>query len=445
MTGTSSAQEGLQPGQSRYIWYVTVVFFLTAVLSYTDRFILNILVDPLKLELHLTDTSVSLVQGTFFALIYGVLGIPVGRLADRTNRRNLMLAGIVLWSLATIACGFAQDFWQLVFARILVGIGESALAPCVMSMIPDYLPPNQRGKAMSAFFMGASAGSGLAFVAGGNLLELYSSEMFRGLPLIGAISPWRAVLITVGLAGAVIVGLVFAVKEPARKGEALKGTMQREAYLPYLKLNAISFGAIILAHSLVTMCDYAQTAWVPTLMMRRLHLDAAWVGNYIGVFGTIASLLGTACGGILSDVFLKRGHDDGRLRAMILFYVLVIPVLLFPLISRVAPFVIMDLICTFAISAGGIAGVTAVQDAAPSNMRGILVSIQAFMYTLIGFGVGPTAVALFTDHIYGSPDAVGLSIVSATIPAAVIAVCLAIAGLKPYRATKARFAAEATS
>ena len=113
----------------------------TAIVSYTDRQVLSLLVDPLRRDLGITDTQVSLLLGTAFAVIYGFAGIPFGLLADRTSRRNLIFFGVIVWSAGTLACGYSHTFGQLFAARIVVGLGESVLSPAAISLISDYFPP----------------------------------------------------------------------------------------------------------------------------------------------------------------------------------------------------------------------------------------------------------------------------------------------------------------
>jgi MFS family permease len=133
-------------------WLALAVFFIAAMLSYTDRLILNVLVEPIRHDLGVSDVQVSFLQGAAFAVIYSLIGLPLGRFADRHNRRNLVVAGVFLWSVATAACGYAADVGQLFVARVFVGIGESALAPAVMSMIPDLFPPAKRALRLAFFW-----------------------------------------------------------------------------------------------------------------------------------------------------------------------------------------------------------------------------------------------------------------------------------------------------
>src|SRR5580692_8198726 len=158
-----------------YAWYVVGVLVLVTILSYTDRQILSLLVDPIRRDLLISDTQVGLLIGTAFAFVYGLAGLPLGWLADRLRRRNLIVAGISLWSIGTVCCGLSHNFGQFFAARVLVGIGEAVLTPASVSMISDSFPPRNRGRATSVFLMGMAMGAGGAILFGGVILRLADS------------------------------------------------------------------------------------------------------------------------------------------------------------------------------------------------------------------------------------------------------------------------------
>ena len=162
MSLRAQRQTNTPPGYpaSSYAWYVVGILVLATLLSYTDRQILSLLVDPIRHDLAISDTQVGLLMGTAFALVYGAAGVPLGWLADRLRRRDLIVAGIVLWSLGTVCCGLSHNFAQFFAARLLVGIGEAVLTPASISMISDSFPPSRRGPATSVFLMGIAMGAG---------------------------------------------------------------------------------------------------------------------------------------------------------------------------------------------------------------------------------------------------------------------------------------------
>src|SRR5437016_5620378 len=156
-------------------WSVVAILIGTAILSYTDRQVLSLLVDPIRRELFISDTQVSLLLGTAFAVVYGIAGIPFGLLADRTSRRNLIFFGVVVWSIGTVACGFARSFGGLFAARIVVGPGESVLSPSAISLISDYFPPSRRGLAVGSYLSGIAIGNGASILIGGGALQLVAA------------------------------------------------------------------------------------------------------------------------------------------------------------------------------------------------------------------------------------------------------------------------------
>jgi MFS family permease len=201
---------------SSYAWYVVGVLVMATVLSYTDRQIMSLLVDPIRHDLTISDTQVGLLIGTAFALVYGAAGLPFGWLADRLRRRDLIVAGISLWSLGTVCCGLSHDFPQFFAARLLVGIGEAVLTPASISMISDSFPPDKRGSATSVFLMGMAMGAGGAILFGGLILRLVDSGVLRGT-FLGGEPSWRVVLLLLGILGTVPALIVSSLREPKRQ------------------------------------------------------------------------------------------------------------------------------------------------------------------------------------------------------------------------------------
>jgi MFS family permease len=183
----SSSRVEADPPWPRRIrgWYVAAVLTALYTLSFIDRQVLGLVLEPIRGHLGLTDTQVSLLAGSAFALFYVTLGLPLGRLADRANRRNLILAGVFLWSLMTAACGLASSFWQLFAARVGVGIGEAALSPAALSIISDYFPPEKRARPLAMYTLALAIGSGLAYLVGGSISAAIATMPHFRIPLIG--------------------------------------------------------------------------------------------------------------------------------------------------------------------------------------------------------------------------------------------------------------------
>ena len=185
-----------------YANYVLGVLFIVYVFNFIDRQVLSVFIGPIKEEFGASDTQMGLLAGFAFALLYTFAGIPIARLADRGNRRNIIVIGLVVWSAMTVACGFARSFAQLALARVLVGIGEAAGSPPSHSMIADYFSMDRRATALAIYTSGAFVGSALAYLGGGYLREYFD---------------WRTAFIVVGVPGLLIALLLaFTVREPLR-------------------------------------------------------------------------------------------------------------------------------------------------------------------------------------------------------------------------------------
>src|SRR3984893_19486622 len=199
-----------------YAWTVVAILIATAVLSYTDLQVLSLLVDPIRGDMGISDTQISLLLGTAFAVIYGIAGIPLGYLADRISRRNLIFTGVSVWSLGTIACGFSHNFGEIFASRIVVGLGEEALSPAGISLISDYFPPSRRGTAVGFFLSGIAMGSGAAILIGGGVLHAVQSGALAGTPFATQ-APWRLVLLVIGAPGLIWALAILLIREPVRR------------------------------------------------------------------------------------------------------------------------------------------------------------------------------------------------------------------------------------
>lgn len=416
-------------------WWGVALFTFGAILSYTDRQILAVLVDPIRASLHISDTQLSVLQGAAFAVLYSFIGLPLGRIADLVPRRSLLVLAIALWSIGTAACGLAHSFDALLGARLLVAIGETALAPAAISLLGDYFPPDRRGAAMGVFITGMVVGAGAAIGIGGGLLQLAEAHSLRALPLIGALAPWRIVLIVAGAAGGAMALSLLSVHEPTGRSFSLTrlrsrlfglgdlaGAFRRHAALLAPLYAALAFGSIV---------DNALLAWAPALMMRRFGWSPGAVGARLGTVAIVGGLLGTPAGGLLSDLVTERWGMRAR----------------FPLLLTIAaggllgiPVGILGTPGEALASAGcwillssaiGTIGIATILDILPQESRGFGTSTVAFTNIIVGLGLGPTLVALVTDKVFHDSRAVGEAMSCIIAPSVLIAILLyAIAMLR---------------
>lgn len=426
----------------RYAWYVVGVLTLVYVFSYLDRQILNLLVEPIRRDLEISDTQISLLMGLSFAVFYTFFGIPLGRLADSRSRRGLIAAGFALWSLFTAACGLARTYTQLLVMRMGVGVGEAALSPAAYSLISDYLPPKRRSFAISVYVMGLYIGGGLAFVLGGVIAGMAAAREAWVLPLVGATRPWQVIFFVVGLPGLFASLLLFTIKEPRRRGGRTRIEDGREVpsavpwkeTLVYFRTNWRLYLCHNLGFAFLSFSAYGSHAWIPTVFIRTHGWTAGEIGMAYGIVVAVFSTLGVLSGGWIADRMLARGRSDAALRVGLFVAVAWLPTgILFPLVSD--PWWAIALLIPSAFLASAPFGVApaAIQQATPSSLRGQASSIYMFVINLIGLGIGPTAVALFTDYVFRNDNSVGYSLAIVTGLAHLLSGLLLWAGLGPFR------------
>jgi MFS family permease len=220
-----------------YSWYVVGVLMLAYTNSFIDRQILSLLIEPIRRDLQITDTQVSLLAGLAFTIFYTLMGVPIARLADQKNRRTIIAIGIASWSVMTASCGLARNFWHMFLARVGVGVGEATLSPAAMSMISDYFPVGKLARAISIYSMGVYFGAGLALIIGGMVVKLVIEAGNVVLPVVGEVFPWQMTFFFVGLLGIPIFLLMLTIREPVRRGIARRGSSEAKhaSSIPALK------------------------------------------------------------------------------------------------------------------------------------------------------------------------------------------------------------------
>jgi MFS family permease len=438
MTAQLAASAGAQPGRDRPTpvrsWYALAVFFAAAILSYTDRQILNLVVDPVRADLGIDDFQISLLQGAAFAFIYAIVGLPLGRWADTHNRRNLILAGVLIWSTATAACGLATSFAEIFIARMFVGIGEAALAPAAISLIHDLFPERRRGTAMGIFISGMVAGIGAANVTGGALLSLFSTPGATDVYAVG-LEPWRAVMITVGLPGILVALLLIGVPEPRRRDSGLAAASRlprrslRES-LADLGPGRRTLSYLILGIALATTVEYAIGAWLPTLLIRVHGMTPGEVGAWLGSIVIIAGGLGTLLGGLFSDALRRTGRKNARILLPVIALLLALPTMSLPLLGDPSAVIAMFAVYTFLTAMATTSGITAVQSVVSDRLRGLATSVIAFANTALGLGLGPSLVGFSAAYLFAGSAAVAQSISMVAVPLLCAAILFLLLSLR---------------
>ncbi|MBB88258.1 spinster family MFS transporter [Abyssibacter sp.] len=430
---------------AKYAWFVVAILMMAYVFSFVDRQILNLMVGPIRKDLGISDTEMSLLMGFSFAIFYTIMGIPLGRMADSKSRRGLVTVGIIVWSVMTALCGLAKHYWQLFIFRIGVGVGEAALSPAAYSMIADYFPPSKRATAISVYSMGIYIGSGIAFLLGGLIVEFVTAQGAVTLPVLGETRPWQVVFYVLGASGLLFSFAFLLIKEPKRSGAGTAAVVPIKEVVAYLKLNRRTVLSHNIGFAMIAFCSYGTAAWIPTYFVRVHGWSIGQVGLVFGLIVMIFGSLGIVTGGRLSDRWTAQGRSDAPMRVGLVAAICVIPFgagyMLSPS-SLVAGLFLVP--ATFFISMPFGVAPTAIQDIMPNRLRGQASALYLFIVNMIGLGIGPTAVAVVTDFVFHDDNMVGWSMFLVSGVAGVVAITLLATGMKPYRESLARVREQAT-
>ena len=429
---------------------MVVVLTLAYTCSFIDRQILTLLIEPIRRDLQVTDTQVSMLGGLAFSILYTTLGMPLARLADQAHRRNLMTIGVAVWSLMTAVCGVARGFWGLFAARVGVGVGEAALSPAAFSLLADYFPPQRLARAASVYSTGVYFGAGLALMIGGAIIQMVSNAPTREVPLLGPVFPWQFTFLVVGLLGLPIALLMLTIREPRRRGAAARadGTADSAAsswlaLRSFMRQNTRTIVCHIGAFTLFGTAIGCYLFWSPTLMMRNHGWSASRAGFTVGAMMFVLGTAGVYCGGWLADRLTAAGRQDAILRAAFVGMACGLPFLIAtPLIDdpRLATLSLGGAIFFMAFPQG--LPSSALQIVTPNPLRAQMTAIYFFIGNLIANGLGPIIPALLTDYLFRDPGMLryALAMVAAVVlPLSLIVLYL---GLRPYRASVARAAAD---
>lgn len=407
---TTAAPAAKAPASStRYAVYVLIILMLAYMLSFMDRVLISLMIEPIRTELGLGDTQIGLLVGFGFVLLYSIMGIPFGSMADKSNRRNLMVFGVLGWSAATAASGFAGGFITLLAARALVGIGEATLSPAAYSTIADRFERKNIGMAVSIYSMGVSLGGGMAMLCGGLLV---SWAMKTHIPMASFdLTGWRLAFVVVGLLGVPFAALMMLTVREAKRRQASSEAPPLKDIFKLALSNKKAFGGVIIGYSVLVIAAFIPTLWAPAHFARAYGMTPAQVGMafgiIIGVFGTFGLFLG----GLLSDMLARRGRYDAPVLIVMLSALTQAPLL-------IGAFLVSDLKLALGLAAAGMicscmfGGLQAgtLQLLTPANMRGRMSAIYLLVANIAGMGIGPLLIGFCSEHLFSGPTSLGQSL-----------------------------------
>jgi MFS family permease len=421
-------------------WYTTGVLAFMYWMSVLDRFILSLLVAPLRRDMGISDTQFALLNGTAFIVTFALLGLAAGALADRFSRRTIIFFGVVVWSLATAACGVTQSFGQLFLARIGVGAGEACLNPCATSMIADLFPRERLTLATAMYAIGGTVGAGMAFLVGGSIISLVSQHELFAIPFIGDVRSWQAVFIIIGLPGFVLAWFIFTISEPVRRGKTdlvPRGGSWAATYralLKFMKVRRRFFFWHYMGFTFASAVIVGCVGWYPAHMARAYYMTTGRIGLTLGLTIVCAGVIGKVLCGRAVDAIFRGGHRDAQLRWYAGCLLVAIPAgIIGTTSSHLAVFLAGIGIMVILLQPLPACAYASMNLITPNELRGAGVAFFNLTAGLIGSITGPVLIAAIGEHFFQGPAGIGFgmaTVIAVCCPLG--AACLAL-GLRPMR------------
>ncbi|MET0272490.1 MAG: MFS transporter, partial [Phenylobacterium sp.] len=365
-------------------WYTVILLGLLYIVAFVDRSILGLLVEPLRADLHITDTQISLLIGVTFALFYSLVGLPLGRVADIGNRKWLLVGTAIVWGSCTFGSGLATSFWVLCLLRIGVAVGEAALTPTSLSLISDLFPPNRRGLATSIFMSLGALGATGSYILGGLILKAIGGAEQLILPLLGSVKPWQAVFFLVGAPAFLLAALIaVTLREPARETPVVRGVSGLT--FAWLRGRYAAAFLFFIATAIGQVMIYGLGGWAPTYLVRQFHWQAGDAGIMVGLASMVCGVSGMMVLPRLAELWLRRGRNDATVltlgAGLLVGFPLVIAACLAP--SGLA-FIGFYAGAMFCIMGTGMMPIMSVQWGVPSHLKGEFLAAGFLANSLVG-------------------------------------------------------------
>lgn len=386
------------PGRA---WYSIGLIAFVTMLSTIDRSIITLLVEPIKRDLGLSDTQISLIIGFAFSSAYMLVGLPMARVADSRSRKIILISGLTIWSFATALCGLAKSFTGLFAARAVVGGAESVAGPSSMSMISDLVPRSKLPRAFAIYQLGISAGQATAMLAGGLLVAYFAGFGPVHLPILGEAREWQLVFLVCAVPGLLTAVLfLMTVREPERRNRRTQGSVPLREVFAFLVTNKILFLPLFLSIGIGAIETTGLMTWRAAFYERTYGWGPAQIGPLLALSLIIATPIGLALGTWFAEFMSKRGNPDAMVRVCFISQAVSAP---FAIASPLMPTPWLAFGCGVISTIFGLAGApaqnAAIQMVTPNEMRAQISAVYLFTISVIGNGLGPLVVALVTDFL----------------------------------------------
>lgn len=378
---TPAPDAGTEPRIGLYAWYALGLLTFVYLLNFLDRTLIYILFAPIKKEMSFSDFELGLLGTTSFVIFFTLLGIPFGRLADRRSRKNMIAAGLAVWSLFSGLTGFATGFWPLFLCRVMVGVGEATLGPAALSLLSDYFPPRMRATVQAIYASGVTLGAGLAFFFGG---------------WIGQYFGWRVAFYFLGFPGLLVAVLVFFLREE-RRGRTEVSTVKYTSGDWKILLRSTPLRYHYAGYALFGLAANSLSIWGPTFITRVHRFDLATIGFYAGILSLVAGVPATVLGGYLSDR-LRRVGPGGRMWLSSVAALFAIPIWVLLLFSDSAAMLLLANFVLLGLSLLWVGPAMAdVHDISGPHLRGLGIGIFVCAVNLTAYGVGAPLIGKIND------------------------------------------------
>jgi MFS family permease len=397
-----------------------------------DRGLVSVAAAPIKHDLHLSDTQLGLLNGTAFVALYCVCGIPLGWLADRTDRRAIIAIGLLFWSAMTAACAVADSLGGFFLARAGVGLGEACLVPAGVSLLGSVTPQRQMGRSLAVFLMGATVGNSIALLAGGWILHHIGATASL-IPGLGRIAPWRALFLLSAVPGIALAAFVARIREPVRTPSLVHPLSALRTASSLLYANRSAYVPVTISTACIIILSQTQAAWMPLFYARAFHLAPGEAAMAVGLIFLVTAPASQWLGGLLIDHLRARDIAAAPHFVQAGCSILCIPAaMIFCTSARIgyseAAYAVFNLLVFTATPSG----LTAWQLLTPERSKGLIVALLIAVVTLVGVGAGPVVVGALTDSLFVDEAGLGASLLSVIVVAGIAGCLGALSGRRPF-------------
>ena len=411
-------------------WAILGLLMLASIVSFVDRQVVAIVVEPMKADLGVSDTEVGWLYGVF-AVFYAMAAWPIAFMSDQKSRKHIIAAGIFFWSIMTVACGLSRQYWQIFLARIGVGVGEASLGPATVSMVGDLFDRKDVPLALSVFQTAAVMGSGIAFIIGGVVLALVQDAEPMVVAYIGELKPWQQTFVYVGLPGILLALVFLLLKEPKRRETSQETRSVGEVFQFYrsnLKMLMLHhFGFLSFA-----LLGYAFVFWSVSYFVRVHGVEPATAAQNFGWIFLITGPLGPVLAAMLARRLNERGRRDGNIVAGMWLGCLGVPCIV---AIQFAPdeliaYLLYVPAMIFVNAPFGLAN-GALPVIAPARIHAQVAAIYLFVVSL-GNLLGPPLAGFFNEVVFPEADGVRYSVITVCLIFGVLGAVLLQVARKPY-------------